>query len=83
MYIIAALTHYSPVIYHTCYSTIIFTLNMESVSKNTIFVLKMMLKSGLEKIILNSINARRWLFLCMGSVHQSIFIQPNRISWKP
>ena len=64
-------------------SYITFTLKMESVSKNTIFGLKMMLKSGLEKIILNSIHAGRWLFLCMGSVHQSIFIQPNRISQKP
>ena len=36
-----------------------FTLKMESVSKNTIFGLKMMVKSGLEKIILKSLNAGR------------------------
>ena len=34
-----------------------FTLKMESVSKNTIFGLKMMVKSGLEKIILKSLHA--------------------------
>ena len=33
-----------------------FTLKMESVSKNTIFGLKMMVKSGLEKIILKSLH---------------------------
>ena len=33
-------------------SYIVFTLKMESVSKNTIFGLKMMVKSGLEKIFL-------------------------------
>ena len=36
-----------------------FTLKMESVSKNTIFGLKMMVKSGLEKIILKSLHAGR------------------------
>ena len=30
-----------------------FTLKMESVSKNTIFGLKMMVKSGLENLFLN------------------------------
>ena len=38
-------------------SYIVFTLKMESVSKNTIFGLKMMVKSGLEKIILKSLHA--------------------------
>ena len=33
-------------------SYIVFTLKMESVSKNTIFGLKMIMKSGLEKIFL-------------------------------
>ena len=37
-------------------SYIIFTLKMESVSKNTIFGLKMMVKSGLEKNILKSLH---------------------------
>ena len=36
-----------------------FTLKMESVSKNTIFGLKMMVKSGLEKFILKSLHAGR------------------------
>ena len=44
-------------------SYIIFTLKMESVSKNTIFGLKMMVKSGLEKFILKSLRAGQWLFL--------------------
>ena len=36
-----------------------FTLKMESVSKNTIFGLKMMVKSGVEKFILKSLHAGR------------------------
>ena len=40
-------------------SYISFTLKMESVSKNTIFGLKMMVKSGLEKSILKSLHAGR------------------------
>ena len=36
-----------------------FTLNMESVSKNIIFGLKMMVKSGLEKSISKSLHAGR------------------------
>ena len=38
-------------------SYIIFTLKMESLSKNTIFGLKMIVKSGLEKIILKFLHA--------------------------
>ena len=38
---------------------IVFTLKMESVPKNTIFGLKMMVKSGLEKFILKSLHAGR------------------------
>ena len=38
-------------------SYIVFTLKMESVSKNTIFGLKMMAKSGLEKIFLKFLHA--------------------------
>ena len=38
-------------------SYIVFTLKMESVTKNTIFGLKMKVKSGLEKIILKSLHA--------------------------
>ena len=36
-------------------SYIVFTLKMESVSKNTIFGQKMMVKSGLEQFILKSL----------------------------
>ena len=38
-------------------SYIVFTLIMESVSKNTIFGLKMMVKNGLEKIFLKFLHA--------------------------
>jgi hypothetical protein len=38
-------------------SYIAFTLKMESVSKNTIFGLKMMVKSGLEKIFSKFLHA--------------------------
>jgi hypothetical protein len=38
-------------------SYIVFTLKMESVSKNTIFGLKRMVKSGLEKIFLKFLHA--------------------------
>ena len=44
---------------------IVFTLKMESVSKNTIFGLKMMVKSDLEKFISKSLHAGRWLFLLL------------------
>ena len=48
--------------FNTSYVTdsyIAFTLKMESETKNTIFALKMMVKSGLEKFILKSLHARR------------------------
>ena len=54
--------------FNTSYLTesyIVFTLKMESVSKSTIFGLKMMVKSGLEKFILKSLHAGRWLFLLL------------------
>ena len=38
-------------------SYLVFTLKMESVSKNTIFGLKMMVKSRLEKIFLKFLHA--------------------------
>ena len=44
---------------HLTDSYIGFTLKMESVTKNTIFGLKMMMKSGLEKFILKSLHAGR------------------------
>ena len=37
----------------------VFTLKMESVTKNTIFGLKMRVKSGLEKFILKSLRVGR------------------------
>ena len=43
-------------------SYIVFTLKMESVSKNTIFGLKMMVKSGLEKIFLKFLHAEAIFF---------------------
>ena len=49
-------------------SYIIFTLKMESVSKNTIFGLKMMVKSGLEKIILKFHHGfQRYLLTCQAN----------------
>ena len=48
------------------YSYSISTVQMESVSKNTIFGLKMMVvKSGLETFILKSLHTGRWLFLLL------------------
>ena len=43
----------------------VFTLKMESQPKNIIFGLKMMVKSDLEKFILNSLHAGRWLLLLL------------------
>ena len=44
------------------YSCIV-SMEMESVTKITNLGLKMMVKSGLEKFILISLQAGRWLFL--------------------
>ena len=41
---------------------IVFTLKMESVSKNIIFCLKMTVKSGLEKNILKFLHAQNYFF---------------------
>ena len=46
-------------------SYIVFTLKMESVSKNIIFGLKMMMKSGLEKIFLKFLHAHSMSFLLL------------------
>ena len=51
--------------FNTSYLTdsyIVFILKLESGSKITIFGLKMVVKSGLEKFILKSLHAGRWLF---------------------
>ena len=45
--------------YYLTDSNIGFTLKIESVTKNTIFGLKMMVKSGLEKFILKSLHVGR------------------------
>jgi len=48
-----------------------FTLKMESVTKNTIFGLKMMAKSGIEKFILKSLHAGGFF---LREVHPFAFI---------
>ena len=50
-------------------SYIDFTLKMKSVSKNTIFGLKMMEKSGLEKIFLKFLHAGDYFPLLHKSAH--------------
>ena len=55
----------TPWIINTSYLTdsyIGFTLKMESVSKNAIFGLKMMVKSGLEKLFLKFLHAEAIFF---------------------
>ena len=47
------------------YSDIISPVKMEAVSKITIFGQKVMVKSSLEKFILKSLHAGRWLFLLL------------------
>ena len=57
--------------FNTSYLTdsyIVFTLKMESVSKNTIFGLKMMVKSGLEKIFLKFLHEGDYFSLLHKSV---------------
>ena len=44
-------------------SYIVFTLKMESVSRITIFGLKIMVKSGLIKIFLHMVENRKYFFL--------------------
>ena len=50
-----------------------FTLKMESVSKNTIFGLKMMVKSGLEKIFLKFLHAGDYFLLLHKSAQNHKF----------
>ena len=65
-------------------SYIIFTLKMESVSKNTIFGLKMMVKSGLEKIFLKFLHVGDYFFLLYKSVQNHKFSNKNKpfSAWK-
>ena len=58
-------------------SYIVFTLKMESVSKNTIFGLKMMVKSGLEKIFLKFLHAGDYFSLLHKSVQKIKFSNKN------
>ena len=58
-------------------SYIIFTLKMESVSKNTIFGLKMMVKSGLEKIFLKFLHAGDYFPLLHKIVQNHKFSNKN------
>ena len=58
-------------------SYIIFTLKMESVSKNTIFDLKMMVKIGLEKIFLKFLHAGDYFSLLHKSVQNHKFSNKN------
>jgi len=66
--------------FNTSYLTdsyIIFTLKMESVSKDTIFGLKMMVKSGLEKIFVKFFTAGDYFSLLHKSVQNDKFSSKN------
>ena len=65
-------------------SYIVFTLKMESLSKNTIFGLKMMLKSGLEKIFLKFLHAGDYFPLLHKSAQNHKFSNKNNHlpTWK-
>ena len=65
-------------------SYIIFTLKMESVWKNTIFGLKMMVKSSLEKIFLKFLHAGDYFSLLHKSVQNHKFSNKNNHlpSWR-
>jgi hypothetical protein len=58
-------------------SYIILTLKMESVYKNTIFGLKMSVKSGLEKIFLKFLHAGDYFPLLHKSAHNLKFSNKN------
>ena len=58
-------------------SYIVFTLKMESVSKNTIFGLKMMVKSGIEKIFLKFLHAGDYFPLLNKSAQDHKFSNKN------
>ena len=58
-------------------SYIVFTLKMESVSKNTIFGLKMMVKSGLEKIFLKFLHAGDYFPILHSSAQNHKFSNEN------
>ena len=67
-------------LFNTSYLTdsyVVFTLKMESVSKNTIFGLKMMVKSGLEKIFLKFLHAGDYFPLLHKSAQNHKFSNKN------
>ena len=71
--------------FNTSYLTdsyIRFTLKMESVSKNTILGLKMMVKSGLEKIFLKFLHAGDYFSLLHKSAQNHKFSN-NKIEGTP
>ena len=71
--------HYTYIL-NTSYLTdsyIMFILKMESVSKNTIFGPKMMVKSGLEKIFLKFIHAGDYFPLLHKSARNHKFSNKN------
>ena len=61
-------------------SYIVLTLKMESVSKNTIFGLQMMVKSGLEKIFLKFLHAGNYFPLLHKSAQNHKF--SNLPAWR-
>ena len=71
---------FSNMVFNTSYLTdsyIVFTLKMESESKNTIFGLKMMVKSGLEKIFLKFLHAEHYFPLLHKSAQNHKFSNKN------
>ena len=58
-------------------SYIVFTLKMESVSKNTTFALKMMVKSSLEKMISKFFHAGNYFLLLHKSAQDHKFSNKN------
>ena len=72
---------FSNMVFNTSYLTdsyIVFTLKMESESKNTIFGLKMMVKSGLEKIFLKFLHAGDYFHLLHNSAQNHKFSNKNK-----
>ena len=57
-------------------SRVVFTLKMESVTKNTIYGLKMMVKNGLEKIFLKFLHAGDYFHLLHKSAQNHNFSRP-------
>ena len=69
---------------HLTNSYIVFTLKLESASKNTIFGLKMTVKSGLEKIFLKFLHAGDYFPLLHKSAQNHKFSNKNNylLAWR-